>query len=113
MRKLLFVVGVVVAFAIPAAALGVNINPGQIGTGCSGDGDYHFVAPGGGATSRLTVNFSGSGDISAPGMAPTFYNNGTAHWWVEGSGTILSASATNANRLVLSEADCDEKKGKK
>lgn len=113
MKKLLFAVGVIAAFAIPAAALGVNINPGQINTGCSGAGDYHFVAPGGDGSSRLVVDFSGSGDISAPGIAPTFFNNGTAHWWVEGSGTISSASATNANRLVLSDAICDEKKDDK
>jgi hypothetical protein len=111
LRKILFVVGVIAAFAIPAAALGVNINPGQVGTGCPGDADYHFVAPGGGADSRLTVDFSGSGDVTS--IAPTFYNNGTAHWWVAASGTINSASATNANRLVLSEAICDQKKDPK
>ena len=108
MRKIFFVVAALAAFAIPAAAFGVDINAGQVGTGCSGDGDYHFVAPGGGADSRLTVNFSGSGDVNS--IAPTFYNNGTAHWWVAANGTILSASATNANRLVLSDAICDEKK---
>lgn len=108
MKKLIFVVGVVVAFAIPAAAWGVAINPGQVGTGCSGDGDYHFVAPGGGATSRLTVDFSGGGDVTS--IVPTFYNRGTAQWWVAASGTIITASATNADRLVLSDAICDEKK---
>ena len=108
MKKFLVVVGVVAALAIPAAALGVSINPGQIGQGCSGDGTYHFVAPGGGADSTLTVDFSGSGDVTA--IAPSFYNNGTAHWTIAASGTIVSAEATNANRLVLSDFSCDEKK---
>jgi len=110
MKKLLIIVGVIVAFAIPATALAVNINPGQLNTGCSGDGTYHFVAPGGSASSRLTVNFSGDGDVTA--IAPTKVTNGTAHWTIDASGTIVSASATNANRLVLSDATCDAKKGK-
>jgi hypothetical protein len=108
MKKFLFVVGVVVAFAIPATALAVSINPGQLETGCSGDGTYHFVAPGGSASSLLTVDFSGGGDVTD--MAPTKVNNGTAHWTFDASGTIVSASATNANRLVLSDFSCDEKK---
>jgi hypothetical protein len=111
MKKLLFVVGVVIAFAIPATALAVNINSGQLGTGCPGDGTYHFVAPGGSASSLLTVDFSGSGDVTA--IAPTKVNNGTAHWTIDASGTIVSASATNADRLVLSDATCDQKKSGK
>jgi hypothetical protein len=108
MRKFLVALGVIAAFAIPATALGVNINPGQVGTGCSGDGTYHFVAPGGSASSTLTVDFSGGGDVNA--LSPTKVNNGTAHWTIDGSGTILSASATNADRLVLSDFTCDQKK---
>jgi len=108
MRKFLVALGVIAAFAIPATALGVSINPGQLQTGCPGDGTYHFVAPGGSASSRLTVDFSGSGDVTS--IAPDKGNNGTAHWTIDGSGTIVSASATNANRLVLSDATCDQKK---
>jgi hypothetical protein len=108
MKKLLFVVGVVVAFAIPTTALAVSINPGQLGTGCSGDGTYHFVAPGGSASSALTVDFSGGGDVT--GISPTKVNNGTAHWTIDASGTIVTASATNADRLVLSDFSCDAKK---
>jgi hypothetical protein len=108
MKKLLFVVGVVIAFAIPAAALAVNINPGQLGTGCSGDGTYHFVAPGGSASSTLTVDFSGSGDVIA--ISPTKVTGGNVHWTIAASGTIVSASATNADRLVLSDFSCEDKK---
>ena len=111
MKKLLFAVAVVAAFAIPAAALGVNINPSQVGQGCAGDGTFHFVAPGGSASSDLTVDFSLGGDVNA--IDPTKVTGGNAHWTIEGSGTVLSASATNADRLVLSDFSCEGKKGKK
>ena len=109
MRKVLMLVGVVAALAIPATAIGVDLHDPHVGLGCSEGGTFHFVAPGGGSTSRLTVNFSGLGDVNA--IAPTKFNNGTAHWTIDASGTIISASATNATKLVLSDFECDEKKG--
>jgi hypothetical protein len=108
-RKFLMLAGVVAGLAIPAAALGVDINPGQINTGCVGDGVYHFVAPGGGATTKLILDMTGDGDVQAPGVLPDYFNRGTAHWWIDGSGSIVSASASPANRLVLSDAECDDK----
>jgi hypothetical protein len=110
MRKLLVLVGLVAALAIPAAAWAVNLHEPHVGLGCSDGGTFHFVAPGGGSTSRLTVNFSGPGDVT--NAVPTKYNNGTAHWWVDASGTIISGSATNADKLVLSDYECDVKKDK-
>jgi hypothetical protein len=107
MRKALALVGLLAALAIPAAALGVDINQGQIGQGCEGDGTYHFVAPGGSASSVLTVAFTG-GTFTG---APTKVNRGTAQWTFGGHGTIVSASATNADRLVLSDFTCTTKKG--
>ena len=109
MRKVLLLVGVVAALAIPATAIGVDLHGPHVGLGCSEGGTFHFVAPGGGASSRLTVNFSGGGDVT--NLAPTKFNNGTAHWTIDASGTIISASATNADKLVLSDFECDEKKG--
>ena len=109
MRKFLVLLGVVAALAIPATAIGVTLHAPHVGLGCSEGGTFHFVAPGGGATSALTVNFSGGGDVN--GIAPTKFNNGTAHWTIDASGTIISASATNADKLVLSDFACDEKKG--
>jgi hypothetical protein len=55
---------------------------------------------------------TGAGDVASPGALPDYYNNGTAHWWIDGSGTIVSASASPANRLLLSDAVCEVKKGK-
>ena len=108
MRKFLVALAVFAAFAIPATAFGVDINPDHVGAGCPGDGTYHFVAPGGSASSRLTVDFSGSGDVT--NLAPDKVNNGTAQWTIDASGTINSASATNARKLNLSDATCDQKK---
>jgi hypothetical protein len=108
MKKLLFVVGIVVAFAIPTAAFGVDINPSKIGDGCPGDGTFHFVAPGGDASSLLTVDFSGGGDVT--NMAPTKVTGGNAHWTFEAAGTIVTASATNVDRLTLSDFSCEGKK---
>jgi hypothetical protein len=108
-KKVLMFVGVIAALAIPATAIGVDLHDPHVGVGCSEGGTFHFVAPGGGADSRLTVDFSGGGDVTD--MAPTKYNNGTAHWTFDASGTIVSGSATNADKLVLSDYECDEKKG--
>ena len=47
MRKALTVVGLLAALAIPAAAVAdATLNPGNVGQGCAGDGEYHFVAEG-------------------------------------------------------------------
>ena len=97
--------------AIPASAIGVSLHEPHVGRGCSEGGTFHFVAPGGSASSRLTVDFSGGGDILAPGLAPTKVTGGNAHWTIDASGTIVTASATNARKLVLSDFECDEKKG--
>ena len=109
MRKILMLVGVVAALAIPATAIGVDLHEPHVGVGCSDGGTFHFVAPGGSAASRLTVDFSGGGDVMD--LAPTKFNNGTAHWTIDASGTIVTASATLADKLVLSDFECDEKKG--
>jgi hypothetical protein len=94
---------------IPAAAIAVNLHQPHVGLGCPEGGTFHFVAPGGSASSLLTASFSGGGNVT--GLAPTKVTGGTAHWVIDASGTISSASATNARRLVLSDFECDEKKG--
>lgn len=107
MRKILVLVGILAALAIPAVAFGVGINPSQVGQGCSGDGTYHFVAPGGNASSVLSVTFTGGSFTGSP----TKVTGGNVHWTIDANGTIVSASATNADRLVLSDFSCSTKKG--
>ena len=83
-----------------------------MGLGCSEGGTFHFVANGvNGQVGALTVDFSGVGDVT--GLISTKYNQGTNHWTIDASGTIISASATVGDKLVLSDYTCDEKKDKK
>ena len=110
MRKKLAMLGLMAALVIPAAAFGnAALNPGNVGEGCDGDGLYHFVARKGSSTDTLSVNFSGG---TLNGATPTAWNNGVAHFWVEGSGTVNGATVTGtADKLVLSQVICDSKKG--
>jgi hypothetical protein len=110
MRKKLAVLGLLAALVIPAAAFGnAALNPGNVGDGCDGDGLYHFVARKGSWGDRLNVNFSGG---AVNGSGPTAVNNGVAHFWVEGNGTVNGATVTGtADKLVLSQSICDAKKG--
>ena len=114
MRKLFFLVGLIAALAIPATALAVDLHEPHVGVGCpGGDGTFHFVANGinGAGAGALTVNFSDGGDVTA--LVSTKFNRGTNHWTIDGSGTILTASATLGDKLVLSDFTCDAKKDKK
>ncbi|HXF97742.1 MAG TPA: hypothetical protein VNJ46_03915 [Gaiellaceae bacterium] len=110
MRKVLVLGGLLAALAVPAAAIAVNLHEPHVGLGCPDGGTFHFVAnQTGGAVGTLTVDFSGGGDVTA--ISPNSSNKGTNHWWVDASGTIVSASATAGQVLVLSDFECDEKKG--
>jgi hypothetical protein len=110
MRKTLALFGLVAALVIPAAAFGdAALNPGNVGEGCDGDGLYHFVARSGSWSDTLDVNFSGG---AVNDQTPTAVNRGVAHFWVEGNGSVDGATVTGtADKLVLSQAICDSKKG--
>jgi len=109
MRRIFVILGVLAVFAIPAAALAdADLNPGNVGQGCEGDGTYHFVARKGSSSDRLSATFTGG---SVTDEAPDAVNRGVAHFWVDASGTVTSASVVGtADKLVLSESVCDEKK---
>jgi hypothetical protein len=109
MRRKFVLLGLLAALAIPASAVAVDLHDPHVGTTCAAGGTFHFVAPGGDASSRLTANFSGGGSVTD--LAPTKVAGGTAHWTIDGIGTLTGASATNADKLVLSDFTCDEKKG--
>ena len=111
MRKFFIIVGVLAALAIPASAVAVDLHDAHVGTTCEFGGTWHFVANGvDGKVGALTATFSGGGTVS--GLPSTKYNKGTNHWTIEASGTLLSASATEGTKLVLSDYTCDEKKAK-
>jgi hypothetical protein len=109
MRKKFALLGLLAALAIPATAFAVDLHDPHVGTTCEHGGTFHFVAPGGDASSRLDASFSGGGSVAD--LAPTKVTGGTAHWTIDAIGTLQSASATNADKLVLSDFTCDEKKG--
>jgi hypothetical protein len=109
MRKVLALSGALAALAIPTAAIAVNLHEPHVGLGCPYGGTFHFVAnQTGGKVGTLTVEFSSG--VRVIGLPPTSWNRGTNHWWVDASGTIVSASATEGKMLVLSDFECDEKK---
>lgn len=110
MRKLFVVFGLFGVLAIPATAIAVDLHGSHVGLGCPAGGTFHFVAnQTGGAVGTITVDFSSGGDVT--NLAPTSWNKGTNHWWIDGVGTINGASATVGQKLVLSDFECDEKKG--
>lgn len=109
MRKVLVLGGLIAALAIPAAAIAVELHRPHVGLGCPEGGTFHFVAnQTDGLRGTLTVDFTGLGDVVE--KAPDHVNGGTNHWWIDASGTIVSASATVGKMLVLSDFECDEKK---
>lgn len=104
-----------VAFAIAVPAGATDLHFDHVGTSCEHGGTFHFVENGTeGVESTLTVVFS-NGDVYTD--TPDKSNNGTNHWFVSsGAGaTVVSASTDgDANKLVISDFECDEgKKGKK
>src|SRR5262245_49590125 len=109
MRRRFLLLGLLVVLAIPAAAMAnATLNPGNVGNGCEGDGTYHFVARKGSWTDKLSATFTGG---SVSNESPDAVNNGVAHFWVDASGRVSSASVVGtADKLVLSESRCDEKK---
>lgn len=107
MRKVLVLVGIVAALAIPATALSVDLHSAHVGTTCADGGMFHFVAVGGGGAGQLSVSFSGGGGGT---VQPEDSPSANSHYWVEGFGTLLSASATEGRKLVLSSYTCYEKK---
>ena len=115
MRKILMLLGVVVALAIPTAALAATLDTGKFGdfidqgSKCQHGAFDHIVDPGpdAGQTGNVTVDFSGTGDwrnswIQSPGK--------TTHYLVFGTGTLNSAEDDiPAGKLVISGVSC--KKG--
>jgi hypothetical protein len=117
MRRVAIVLGLL-ALAIPASAMAVDLQSSHVGTTCPAGGSFHFVANGvDGAVGSLTVEFNGDGvqnggaGESVIGVS-TKYNKGTNHWTIDGVGTLTGAWATVGDKLVLSDFTCENKKEK-
>jgi hypothetical protein len=111
-RKFLLFAGLVTALAIPAVAISADLNPGQIGQGCTPGniGTFHFVLNQHTGTTEetLTVNFStGAVKTATPYMVVA--NGKVQHFSVSGSGTVTGASTTGDGWLVISDFSCKKK----
>ena len=89
----------------PAVAATLSNGSGQ----SCGDamGVWHFVnnQTGGAAAGTLTATFS---DGSVWVVGPSAVNQNVQHFYVESTGTLVSASTTLAGRLVLSDYTCED-----
>ena len=114
MRKLLALVGADRrALAIPAAALAVDSARRRMsGLGLfSEGGTFHFVATASDVgDSTLTVDFSGVGDCHRPGHRRSTTRARPLDDRRERDDR-QRIEATVGDKLVLSDFDCDEKKG--
>jgi hypothetical protein len=93
----------------PAVAATLSNGSGQ---SCGdGMGVWHFVnnQTGGAAAGTLNATFS---DGSVWNVAPSAVNQNTQHFYVESTGTLISATTTLPGKLVLSDFTCEDVKKK-
>jgi len=113
MRKVLMLVALVAALAIPAAAVSATLHgPHQGVYTCSAGGTWHFVqnqTGGSQVDNTLTAVFSITGNVVA--VQDKVTPGGTYHWTISGAGTLVTAATTVvAGKLVLSDFSCNPKK---
>ncbi len=116
MKKILLLVGLVVALAVPTAALSATLKAQHQNVfSCEFGGSFHFIQNQTGTTAPtniLTATFTGgmvvqNKDKVTPG--------GVYHWTIDAPpGTLVTATSTiAAGNLVLSDYTCNVKKGGK
>lgn len=105
MRKLVIVAALVVALAVPVAALAATLHNGQ-GSTCGPDavGTFHFVnnQTGGAGPAKLTAIFSDGTQV----VDPIKVLSSVEQWIVESQGTLINASTPLPGNLVLSDFSC-------
>jgi hypothetical protein len=115
-RKIFVAVVLIVAFAVPAAALSATLKTQQQRVySCEFGGSFHFIQNQTGTTAPtniLQATFTGgmvvqNKDNVTPG--------GVYHWTIDAPpGTLVTATSTIADgNLVLSDFTCNVKKGGK
>lgn len=108
-HKKFWVAATVVALVgMSPAAVAADLSNAN-GQTCVGVGVWHFVnnQTGGAGAGLLTATFS---DGTVWNVAPSKVNQSNQHFYVESSGTLISASTTLPGRLVLSDFSCDDTK---
>jgi hypothetical protein len=113
MRRYVAAAGLAAAFTVSmvAPAVAATLENGS-GQSC-GDavGTWHFInnQTGGAAPGLLTATFS---DGTVWNVAPSQVNKNTQGFFVESSGTLVTASTNLPGRLVLSDFECGDVKKK-
>jgi hypothetical protein len=106
LRRFVLVAALIVALAVPVAAIAATLKNGSNQT--CGDGfvgTFHFVNNQTGknaAPAILTVDFSDGTQM----VAPDKVNQSVQQWDVQSQGVLLDASTTLPGNLVLSDFSC-------
>jgi len=116
MRKVLTLVGLVVALAIPAVALAATLDTSKFGDfiaqgdKCSSGAWYHFVnnQTNGAAPGTISTTFS-SAQFPANPVGPLAVNQNVQMFYVWSQGTLTAASTTLPGKLVISGVACGKK----
>ena len=116
MRKILTIVGLVVALAIPAVAIAATLDTSKFGDfitqgdKCSSGAWYHFVnnQTNGAAPGLLTTTFSSAQHPANP-VGPLAVNQSVQHFYVWSQGTLSAASTNLPGKLVISGVACGKK----
>ena len=108
MRKIFVVLGVVVAIALPAAALATTMDTSKFGNYITNGAKckettqgawYHFVLNKiDDSVDKSGIGFKATFTNETVNLStPTFYNNGTAHYWLFSSSFLTKAETTGTD----------------
>jgi hypothetical protein len=114
MRKIITLLGVVVALAIPTAALAATLDTGKFGDligygeDCGEEGAYyHFVNNQLGNPGVANGTIWGTiGGVDFGPTGPSMNNGPTQHFYVFGTGELTYAETSLGGKLVLSGVEC-------
>jgi hypothetical protein len=107
LRKLVIAAALIVALAVPVAALAATLKNDQGTGGTCGDGQvglFHFVnnQTNGAGPVPLTVTFSDGTAV----VDPVKVNKSVEQWYAESNGTLVTATDSLPGNLVLSDFSC-------
>jgi hypothetical protein len=113
MRKILMLSGVVVALAIPTAALAASLDTGKFGDfiaqgdKCANGAFYHIVNPGSGGADDATLDVTFSDATENLTNVASYQSPGnTTHYLVFGKSELLTAENELPGKLVISGVSC-------
>ena len=111
MRKILMLLGIVAALAVPTAALAATLDTGKFtgyidqGDKCAHGAFYHIVNPGSGGADDATLDVVFSNETKT-NVASYQSPGNTTHYSVFSTGKLLSAENELPGFLVISGVTC-------